>query len=409
MDISFWQFPLSVILSLFYTVGVYFLWKYLPHRAFRSFLTGRIICIISLVVTVVMSVIGGIWGFPIHRNPVLWAASLMMLLSLEFDILNGFKRKGNIARTVCHTGMFLILFGAFWGAPDIIDSQIVISSESKENTAFANDGRFVSLPFTISLVEFRTDYYNDGISPKQFSSILDIDGRRCKTSVNHPYRYKGYWIYQSDYDHDRGSYSVLKLVRDRWLPFVYAGMLLLAAGAFLRLKGDWDSRYLIVAIAVISVLFTVLSIARINFGTLMPALRSWWFIPHIVLYMIAYSSLALSCLFGILNIAGFRPERTWTVSLRLFNTASSLLLLGMICGAVWAKSVWGDWWTWDAKECWAAVTWLFTICGTHLPAGMHNRNAAVLVCILLSFLAMQIAWYGVDYLPAAQLSIHTYK
>ena len=40
---------------------------------------------------------------------------------------------------------------------------------------------------------------------------------------------------------------------------------------------------------------------------------------------------------------------------------------------------------------------------------MRGRRTAVLICILLAFLAMQVAWYGVDYLPAAQSSMHAYR
>ena len=55
------------------------------------------------------------------------------------------------------------------------------------------------------------------------------------------------------------------------------------------------------------------------------------------------------------------------------------------------------------------MTWLLTLLGTHLPARLQRHRSAVLVCIVLAFLAMQVAWYGVDLLPAARLSLHTYR
>ena len=32
----------------------------------------------------------------------------------------------------------------------------------------------------------------------------------------------------------------------------------------------------------------------------------------------------------------------------------------------------------------------------------------LVVFVLLSFAAMQMTWYGVNYLPSAELSLHTY-
>ena len=98
----------------------------------------------------------------------------------------------------------------------------------------------------------------------------------------------------------------------------------------------------------------------------------------------------------------------------LLQTSSCLLLIGMLCGAVWAKQAWGDYWTWDPKECWALATWMLTLIGMHLKTKSDNPKVQktmlvlLLVFVLLSFAAMQMTWYGVNYLPSAELSLHTY-
>lgn len=76
----------------------------------------------------------------------------------------------------------------------------------------------------------------------------------------------------------------------------------------------------------------------------------------------------------------------------------------MMCGAVWAQQAWGDYWTWDVKECWAAATWLLTVAGSHVPGKKLKLTFAV-----IAFLAMQMTWYGVNYLPSAAQSLHTYN
>ena len=438
-DISILQFPSSAALALTFLVGVFLLWRFLPMGNIRHFLSGKCLCCISLAAVILMTAAEGTWVVALHRSWYFWVPVLLMMLSLEFTVLDGFSsvlrlyRRGGtnasapaVPGLLCHLGFFLLASGAFWGAPDFVDVQIAAGTGISENQAYTREGRTFSLPFNLRLEEFVTDYYDDGISPKQYSSLIDVDGTSLVTSVTHPARYKGYRIYQNDFDRVEGSFSVLKLVRDPWLPLVWLGMILMALGAALGLRADWKSKYLTVALIIAALLFTIISVARINFGTLVPALRSWWFVPHLVLYMLAYSALALALVFSVIStfVAGesasssVEPSRFRTLSIKLFDTASSLLLLGMLCGGVWAKAAWGDWWTWDAKECWAGVTWMLTILGTHLPfaksrtlSGLpeRHRNIAIFICMLLAFLAMQMAWYGIDWLPASHASLHTYR
>lgn len=52
--------------------------------------------------------------------------------------------------------------------------------------------------------------------------------------VNKPYTFKGWTIYQLDYDENKGKWSnfiVLELVKDPWLPLVYSGLFMMLAGS----------------------------------------------------------------------------------------------------------------------------------------------------------------------------------
>ncbi len=48
--------------------------------------------------------------------------------------------------------------------------------------------------------------------------------------VNKPLKYRGYAIYQSDYDQDREMYSVFEIARDPGIRFVYIGFLIISVG-----------------------------------------------------------------------------------------------------------------------------------------------------------------------------------
>ena len=81
--------------------------------------------------------------------------------------------------------------------------------------------------------------------------------------------------------------------------------------------------------------------------------------------------------------------------------------MGIIFGSIWAQLSWGDYWAWDAKECWAAATYLLTLAAIHLKPGASK--AMVTLFILLAFAAMQMTWYGVNYLPSSKGSLHSYN
>merc|ERR1719183_193803 len=44
---------------------------------------------------------------------------------------------------------------------------------------------------------------------------------------------------------------------------------------------------------------------------------------------------------------------------RCLGAGFALLTAGLISGAVWANEAWGSYWSWDPKETWALITWLF--------------------------------------------------
>lgn len=187
----------------------------------------------------------------------------------------------------------------------------------------------------------------------------------------------------------------------------------LLAGLFTYLR--WRYKWILSFSTVLATVFVVINIVKpeIHDQTLMPALQSPWFIPHVTVYMFSYSLLGCSFL---LALAGLFSSRETYGKGDLMSAADTLvyigtafLTFGMLSGALWAKEAWGHYWSWDPKETWALVTWLSYMLYIHLRlAGRVSRR---MLCLLLifSFLCLQMCWWGVNYLPAAQDSIHIYN
>jgi len=425
--LDIFSFPVSALLGVALLVVVWLLGHYASSSRVVRFLGGWKAGAVVMSVTAISMAVEGTWGVRLHSSWPFFAVVILLQVCLGLAVVLHLKTASK-AFLLSHAGMLLLVWASFWGAPDMERGQIFVDEENDAYIAYSRDGGSVVLPFTIRLEEFSIDYYEDGTSPRQYTSRVTVgtvgarqdDGtvesepvETLSTSVNHPCRYKGYRIYQESYDMDYARYSVLGVVRDPWLPLVYAGMLLTLIGVAVSLTGRWKKKVLLPAVGVLAVVFTVATVAKISFGTLPPALRSLWFVPHLIVYMVAYSAMAIAVVLGLAELAfGQRLPHAGIlddISDRLLRTSSVLLLFGMLCGAVWAKQAWGDYWTWDPKECWAGVTWLITLVYLHLSPVKKKSAMWVFLVMVLAFLALQVTWYGVNYLPSAGGSMHTYN
>lgn len=228
----------------------------------------------------------------------------------------------------------------------------------------------------------------------------------------------------------------------------------------------WRYRWVLPFGCLMAVMFASINIFKPEIHTeeLMPALRSPWFVPHVIVYMFSYAVMGIATILAIRilwltrrSAAGSAPALGSTTpatvdaaasplspslqgDLRLCDTLVRMgwgfITMGIVMGALWAKRAWGDYWTWDPKETWAAATWLSYLLYMHLRQGSalssvtsagsvtiarqnspaievasHSNKALhrTLFLLIFSFLLLQMCWWGVNYLPSAQgFSLHTY-
>lgn len=228
----------------------------------------------------------------------------------------------------------------------------------------------------------------------------------------------------------------------------------------------WRYRWVLPFGCLMAVMFASINIFKPEIHTeeLMPALRSPWFVPHVIVYMFSYAVMGIATILAIRilwltrrSAAGSAPAPGSTTpatvdaaasplppslqgDLRLCDTLVRMgwgfITMGIVMGALWAKQAWGDYWTWDPKETWAAATWLSYLLYMHLRQGSalssvtsagsvtmarqnspaievasHSNKALhrTLFLLIFSFILLQMCWWGVNYLPSAQgFSLHTY-
>lgn len=146
---------------------------------------------------------------------------------------------------------------------------------------------------------------------------------------------------------------------------------------------------------------------------LMPALQSVWFVPHVLVYIFSYAILAASSIVAALGIYKWYRQ---TYSATILKMADNLvyigfgfLSLGLLFGALWAKEAWGHYWTWDPKETWAMLTWLGYLIYIHIRYRNPDAVKTPLYCLSLAFVILLLCWFGVNYMPSASQSVHTYS
>ena len=123
----------------------------------------------------------------------------------------------------------------------------------------------------------------------------------------------------------------------------------------------WKYKWILSFSCILSLVFICINIFKpeIHNKTLMPALQSPWFAPHVIVYMFAYAMLGAATVMAV-YLLWFKKKEI------------------------------------ERKE--------MDLCGKPLKA----RPA--LIILLVSFVLLQMCWYGINYLPAAQgVSVHTYN
>ena len=175
-------------------------------------------------------------------------------------------------------------------------------------------------------------------------------------------------------------------------------------------------------------------------SNLVPALRSSWLIMHVSVVMLSYAALIIGSLLSAsvlfinknqplqlrsssTGVGGFKVSNSYsinnevqpmnfshseeldTLSYRSILVGFVLLTLGLITGAIWANEAWGTWWSWDPKETWAFISWLFYAAYLHMriSRGWQGRRPALLATT--GFFVVMICYIGVNFLG---VGLHSY-
>lgn len=189
--------------------------------------------------------------------------------------------------------------------------------------------------------------------------------------------------------------------------------LLLSSVGFIAYR-RWKYPWLLSFSSVVATVFVIINLVKpeIHSKSLMPALQSNWFIPHVTAYITSYAMFGAATIGAIIQLSKHREKLDSKILSFMDNmiyVGFGLLMLGMLMGCLWAKDAWGHYWSWDPKETWAFLTSAAYLGYIHVRLRPNKRNNNFAMWLIpVAFILLMITWLGVSYLPSAQGSIHVY-
>ena len=201
----------------------------------------------AVVLTIVMGLtrqeVNGTW---INNMLSFWPFVLIyvyMAVILGLVVLKtplSIKSASKLVAGLFHLGLFITMTTATLGNADMQRMKMITAKGEPEWRAIDQQGYVKEMPLAIELQEFIMETYDDG-SPRRFASKIEIltqEGKKYQATVdvNKPAEVEGWKIYQYGYDTQAGAQSnisILELVSDPWLPYVYIGIFLMLGGGLL--------------------------------------------------------------------------------------------------------------------------------------------------------------------------------
>lgn len=158
-------------------------------------------------------------------------------------------------------------------------------------------------------------------------------------------------------------------------------------------------------------------------GEAAPFFKSFWLFFHVITVFFGNAAFALACGVGCLYLIqehGIKTKRRGFFFKRLPSldlldstghgaiiTGFTFLTIGLVAGVLYAKAVWGRFWSWDVKEVWAAIMWLFYAALLHerLIVGWRGRKAAIMS--IIGFAILLFTFFGVNFLMGGHHGVFT--
>ncbi|QXE90543.1 cytochrome c biogenesis protein CcsA [Geomonas subterranea] len=194
----------------------------------------------------------------------------------------------------------------------------------------------------------------------------------------------------------------------------------------------WRQKSLrVFAVATVPTTMLIMGYGVMRNPTLAPmaaTLKSFWLAIHVFFAWLSFGAYALAMAAGVIYLLKERaakqrgqapaepvPERFADLPPeRLDDLMFKYLVFGFItnaimiaAGSIWAKDLWGAYWSWDPVETWSLISWLMYGAAIHLRVTMGWRGTRFSWLMIGALLTVIINFFGVSILMKS--SVHVFK
>lgn len=149
------------------------------------------------------------------------------------------------------------------------------------------------------------------------------------------------------------------------------------------------------------------------------SVKSFWLYVHVFFAWLAFGAFSIAAGLGVVYILKEKdPGRDFYRKLPDFPRLDELMfkyvIFGFITdavmiasGAIWARDLWGNYWSWDPVETWSLVTWLIYGLAIHLRLTMGWKGRKMAWLVIFALLGMIITYFGINFF--VETSLHFFE
>jgi cytochrome c-type biogenesis protein CcsB len=154
------------------------------------------------------------------------------------------------------------------------------------------------------------------------------------------------------------------------------------------------------------------------------SLKTFWLYIHVYFAMISFGAYTLAAAAGAVLLVKIRRDKRNAVANQFFDFLPAVarldelmfryVVFGFVtdaimiaAGAIWAKDLWGSYWSWDPVETWSLISWLVYAFALHARLTLGWRMERFALVTVLALVAVFISYFGVTFIVDS--SIHAFS
>lgn len=151
------------------------------------------------------------------------------------------------------------------------------------------------------------------------------------------------------------------------------------------------------------------------------SLKTGWLYIHVYFAWLTFGAYALAMAAGVLYLVKEKSEKSGGAAgnpalaqfpslARLDELVFRYIVFGfitdslmLVAGSIWAKDLWGNYWSWDPVETWSLVSYMVYGIAIHLRVTMDWKGAKLAKFAIFALSTVIIAFFGVTWVVNSSL------